>query len=148
FAKQRNRLAKQMKRFGKRLDRLAKQFLANTRNVLSPARSWKSVPSSGSKKEGDSTMPRPSTRLTSEKLKELARVGAEHALKELRADIIAIERTFPELALPRRRRQVRAAVASATKRVRKMSAAARAEVSRRMKRYWAARRKAKAKLLK
>ncbi len=93
-------------------------------------------------------MPRPSMRLTAEKLKELARVGAEHALNELRAEIIAIERTFPELALPKRRRQVRAAVASATKRVSKMSAAARSEVSRRMTKYWAERRKAKAKLSK
>ena len=50
-------------------------------------------------------MPRTSTsRLSPEKLRELARAGAAAALKELRADIIAIERTFPELALPQRRR--------------------------------------------
>ena len=91
-------------------------------------------------------MPRPRTRLSTERLRELARTGAEHALNQLRAEIIAIERAFPELALPKTRRTVRAAVAKATKRARTMSAAARAEVSRRMKRYWAERRKAKAKL--
>ena len=91
-------------------------------------------------------MPRPSTNLSTDKLRELARRGAESALNELRAEIIAIERAFPELGLPKTRRNVRTAVASATKRARKMSAAARAEVSRRMKRYWAERRKAKAKL--
>jgi 2-succinyl-5-enolpyruvyl-6-hydroxy-3-cyclohexene-1-carboxylate synthase len=93
-------------------------------------------------------MPRPSTKLTAERLKELARVGAEQALSQLRAEIIAIERAFPELGLPKTRRTVRTAVATATKRARKMSATARAAVSRRMKRYWAERRKAKAKLAK
>jgi len=91
-------------------------------------------------------MPRPSTALSTEKLKELARRGAESAISELRAEIIAIERAFPELGLPKTRRTVRTAVAIATKRARKMSAAARAAVSRRMKRYWAERRKAKAKV--
>jgi hypothetical protein len=91
-------------------------------------------------------MSKPSAGLTAEKLKELARVGAEQALSQLRAEIIAIERAFPELGLPKTRRRVRTAVASATKRARKMSAAARAEVSRRMKRYWAERRKARAKM--
>ena len=89
-------------------------------------------------------MPRPSTGLNAEKLKELARVGAEHALNQLRAEIIAIERAFPELV--RGRRVLRRSVAKATKRAGKMSAAARAAVSRRMKLYWAERRKAKAKL--
>ena len=94
-------------------------------------------------------MPRTSTsRLSPEKLRELARAGAEAALRELRADIIAIERTFPELALPRRRRQARAAVNRAVKRTRRMSAAARKVVSERMKRYWAERRKAKTKATK
>src|SRR5436190_1981399 len=37
--------------------------------------------------------------LTTGRLKELARRGAEVALKELRADIVAIERTFPEIRL-------------------------------------------------
>jgi hypothetical protein len=53
----------------------------------------------GAKMPGTST-----SRLSSEKLRELARAGAAAALKQLRADIIAIERTFPELALPQRRR--------------------------------------------
>jgi hypothetical protein len=84
--------------------------------------------------------------LSAEKLKELARAGAELALKELRADIIAIERTFPELALPQRRRALRKSVERATARTRRLSAAARKAVSERMKRYWAERRKAKAKI--
>jgi hypothetical protein len=91
-------------------------------------------------------MARTSTsRLSPAKLRDLARAGAEAALKELRADIIAIERTFPELALPERRRQARTAVNLAVKRTRRMSAAARKAVSERMKRYWAERRKAKSK---
>lgn len=90
-------------------------------------------------------MPRTTTGLSTEKLKELARAGAEQALKELRAEIIAIERTFPELALPRRRRAVRQSVQRATRRTRTMSAAARKAVSVSMKRYWAERRKARAK---
>jgi hypothetical protein len=91
-------------------------------------------------------MPRAENRLSTEKLRELARAGAELALKELRAEIIAIERTFPELALPRRRRALRQSLNEATERTRTMSAAARKAVSERMKRYWAERRKAKAKL--
>jgi len=42
--------------------------------------------------------------LTTARLKDLARRGAEVALKELRAEIAAIERTFPELGLPASRR--------------------------------------------
>ena len=80
------------------------------------------------------------------KLRELAREGAEVALKRLRAEIIAIERTFPELALPRRRHAARQAVKNVTTRTRRMSAAARKAVSQRMKRYWAERRKAQAKV--
>ena len=64
----------------------------------------------------------------------------------LRAEIIAIERTFPELALPASRRAVRETVQNARKRGRKMSAAARKAVSARMKKYWAERRKARAKV--
>jgi hypothetical protein len=84
--------------------------------------------------------------LTAERLRELARVGAAATLNELRAQIIAIERTFPELALPRGRRAVVQAVETARKRTRNMSAAARKAVSERMKKYWAERRKAKAKM--
>ena len=72
--------------------------------------------------------------------------GAEALLKRLRAEIVAVERTFPELALPRRRRQVRQAVKTARKRTRQMSAATRKAVSARMTKYWAERRKAHAKV--
>lgn len=85
-------------------------------------------------------------RLNAGKLRELARTGAEVTLKRLRAEIIAIERTFPELALPRRRRALRQSVKQATNRTRQMSAAARQAVSERMKKYWAERRKAQAKI--
>jgi len=81
-----------------------------------------------------------------EQLRVLARQGAEEALKRLRAEIIAIERTFPELALPRRRHAVRKAVQQTRTRTRTMSAAARRAVSERMKKYWAERRKAKQKV--
>jgi hypothetical protein len=67
-------------------------------------------------------------------------------LKQLRAEIIAIERTFPELALSRKRRAVRRAFNSARNRVRTMTDAERKAVSERMKKYWAERRKAKAKV--
>jgi uncharacterized protein with WD repeat len=91
-------------------------------------------------------MPRgPAGGLSPERLRELARTGAEVALRHLRAEIIAIERTFPELALPRRRRAFRQSVQQATDRTSRMSAAARKAVSARMKRYWAERRKAQAK---
>jgi hypothetical protein len=91
-------------------------------------------------------MPRTtSTRLSPQRLRDLARAGAEVTLKRLRAEIIAIERTFPELALPRRQRAVRKAVKQATNRTRRMSAAARKATSDRMRRYWAERRKAQAK---
>jgi hypothetical protein len=83
--------------------------------------------------------------LNGEKLREFARAGAEVTLKRLRAEMIAIERVFPELALPRRRRAVRRSIQKAAKRTRRMSAAARKAVSLRMKRYWAERRKAVAK---
>jgi hypothetical protein len=84
--------------------------------------------------------------LSAEKLRDLARTGAEVTLNRLRAEIIAIERTFPELALPQRRRALRRTVKQATNRTRQMSAAARKVVSERMKKYWAERRKAQAKI--
>ena len=89
---------------------------------------------------------RPSTRLSTERFRELARTGAETLLKQLRAEIVAIERTFPELALPRRRRAVRRTIKTARMRGREVSQAARREISRRMKRDWAERKKAKAKV--
>jgi hypothetical protein len=91
-------------------------------------------------------MPQAVRGLSVEQLKEMARQGAAEALKRLRAEIIAIERTFPELALPRRRRAVRQTIKSAAPRARTMSAAARRAVSERMKKYWAERRKAKARV--
>lgn len=84
--------------------------------------------------------------LSAEKIRELARAGAEVTITRLRAEIIAIERTFPELALSRRRRAARKAVKQATSRTRRMSAAARKAISQRMQRYWAERRKAQAKV--
>lgn len=91
-------------------------------------------------------MPRGQKGLSMERLRELAKAGAATALKQLRAEIVAIERTFPELALPHGRRAVRRAVESAGLRTRTMSAAAKKAVSVRMKKYWAERRKAKAKV--
>lgn len=86
------------------------------------------------------------TKLSADRLRELARVGAEVTLKQLRAEIIAIERSFPELALLRRRRALRRSVKEGTNQTRRMSAAERKAVSERMKRYWAERRKAQAKV--
>ena len=91
-------------------------------------------------------MPRGVAGLTAERLRDLARSGAETVLKQLRAEIIAIERTFPELALPQKRRAVRDAFQKARRRVRTMTAAERKAVSERMKKYWAERRKAKARV--
>jgi len=91
-------------------------------------------------------MPRGTGRLSLEQLRELARKGADEALKRLRAEIIAIERTFPELALPRRRHAVRRSIKAAAPRARTMSAAARKAVSERMKKYWAERKKVHAKV--
>jgi hypothetical protein len=84
--------------------------------------------------------------LSPDRIRELARAGAEVALQRLRAEIVAIERAFPELALPRKRRAVRRSFKQATERTYRMSAAARKAVSARMKRYWAERRKAKARV--
>jgi hypothetical protein len=84
--------------------------------------------------------------LSAEKLRDLARAGAEVALKRLRAEIIAIERAFPELALPKKRRALRRTLKQATNRTSRMSAATRQAVSVRMKRYWAERRRARARL--
>ena len=88
----------------------------------------------------------PNPRLTADRLRQLARTGAEVTLKRLRAEIIAIERAFPELRLPQRRRAVRRSLKNAATRTRKLSAAARKAASARMKRYWAERRKAQAKV--
>lgn len=84
--------------------------------------------------------------LSLERMRELARTGAAATLKQLRTEIIAIERTFPELALPKTRRAVRRSVKAAGQRARSMSTAARKALSLRMKKYWAERRKAKARV--
>ena len=84
--------------------------------------------------------------LTADRLRELARTGAEVTLNRLRVEIIAIERAFPELRLPAGRRALRRSVKQVQTRARTMSAAARKAVSARMKRYWAERRKAQAKV--
>ena len=86
--------------------------------------------------------------LTPERIRQLATEGAAKALNQLRAEVIAIERTFPELALPAKRRAFRQTIQRAERRGRSMSAAARKEVSARMKKYWAERRKAQAKTAK
>ena len=91
-------------------------------------------------------MARGSGGLTAERLRDLARSGAENMLKQLRAEIIAIERTFPELAIPEKRRAVREALQKVRRRVRTMTAAERKAVSERMRKYWAERRKARAKM--
>jgi hypothetical protein len=90
-------------------------------------------------------MPRTASGLSTDELQELARVGAGQALMQLRAEIVAVERTLPELALPRRRLALERALSKAGRKSRTMSAAASKAVSRRMKRYWAERRRAKAK---
>ena len=84
--------------------------------------------------------------LSAERLKELARAGADQAIKQLRAEMVAIERTFPELRLSKGRRMLRRSIDQAARRTTRMSAAARKAVSDRMKRYWAERRKAQAKV--
>ena len=91
-------------------------------------------------------MPRQSLKLSAARLQELARSGAETALKQLRAEIIAIERTFPELAFPQTRRALHRTVKTIGKRGRRMSQEARDAVSKRMKTYWSERRKAKQKV--
>ena len=92
-------------------------------------------------------MPRTAAKgLSVERLRELARAGAEAALQNLRAEIIAIEQAFPELAIQQTRRALGKSLTDATRRTRTMSATARKAVSQRMKRYWAERRKAQAKM--
>ena len=84
--------------------------------------------------------------LTTDRLRELARTGAEVTLNRLRAEVIAIERAFPELRLPAGRRALRKTYKEVKARTRIMSTEARKAVSARMKRYWAERRKAQAKV--
>ena len=74
--------------------------------------------------------------LNAARLRELARAGADQAVKQLQA----------ELALAKRRRALRRSITQAARRTTRMSVAARKAVSDRMKRYWAERRKAQAKI--
>ena len=81
---------------------------------------------------------------------DLARRGAEHRYQELKAELNALVRQFPNVVkggremLRRGRRAVNAAAVEMRPRKRKrMSPAARKAVSARMKKYWAAKRRAK-----
>ena len=102
------------------------------------------------------------TELSRDALRQLARVGAQRRLEELRQEEAAIRAAFPDLddtSRPRRGRRGRppgrSAEATATargaaatdgrtrrRRRKPMSAAQKRAVSERMKKYWAARRKA------
>jgi hypothetical protein len=79
--------------------------------------------------------------LNREDLHRLARLGAKARLEELHRETTAIRQAFPDLFGKRRT----GAATEAARRRRGMSAAARKAVSERMKKYWAGRRKAKAK---
>jgi hypothetical protein len=91
-------------------------------------------------------MPKGRRGLSLERLREMAKVGAEATLKQLRAEIVAIERTFPELSLRQTRRAIRRSVKKVRRQGSEMSAAAKKAISLRMKKYWAERRKAGAKV--
>ena len=85
-------------------------------------------------------------------VKRFARIGAEARLAELHAEIASIVRVFPDLARSTdapRGRAAATATATPKKRARRrnfnMSAEQKQAVSDRMKKYWAARRKEKAK---
>ena len=80
--------------------------------------------------------------LSAERVRKLAREGAESLLKRLRMEIAVIEKTFPELALPQRRRTLGRTLKNASKRAQKMSVAARKEASKRIKKYGVERRRA------
>lgn len=84
-------------------------------------------------------------KVDSDRLRMLARTGAEVTLTRLRAEIADLERLFPELASSTRSRAPRTVAAGTVKRARRMSAAARKAVSERMTKYWAARRRAREK---
>lgn len=93
--------------------------------------------------------------LNDDVLRRLARLGAQARLEQLEVERRAILAAFPELALAGRGRQSRrgapvpqtTAAAKPRRRGRRpgMTAAQRKEVSERMTRYWAGRRKGKAK---
>jgi hypothetical protein len=86
---------------------------------------------------------------------DMARKGAEHRYEELRAEMAALVKHFPHLtrrtgaqgasAISAGTSTAEAAVPAVRRQTKKMSAAARRAVSERMKKYWADRRKEKAR---
>ena len=90
-------------------------------------------------------MAKKAQRLSAERIRQLARASAERLLEELRAEVTAIERTFPELSGSRRAKTVQRVTKAVRKRAGTMSAAARKAASKRMKKYWAERKRAKRK---
>ena len=87
--------------------------------------------------------------LSRDELRRLARLGAKSRLEELRREEAAIRRAFPELFRGGGRGAAAddapARAGGGRRRRSRMSAAARKAVSERMKKYWASRRKSKAK---
>ena len=79
---------------------------------------------------------------------ELARKGAEHRYQELKAEIAALRKYFPELTRTSRVTQPQIDMSSEPaamidrprRKRRRMSATARKAVSKRMKKYWAMKR--------
>ena len=80
-------------------------------------------------------------------MKGFARRGAEARITELKAELDAIYRAFPDLRIQARKvvvnheEQFAGGVNVTSRRRRKMSAAQRKAVSERMRKYWAGRRK-------
>lgn len=85
-------------------------------------------------------MPR-TTRLADSELRRLARVGAEVRLGELRAEVAAIERTFPELGRAAGGTRNDLTPRPTRKKRRQMTAAQKQAISERMRRYWADRKR-------
>jgi hypothetical protein len=89
--------------------------------------------------------------LSQQDVRQYALVGAQARLDALRAEVQSLLGAFPELARKRGPGATRAVAAEGKVKARRrgrrraMSAEERREVSERMKRYWAARRREKAK---
>ena len=77
-------------------------------------------------------------------LKQFARWGAEVRVRQLRLELAAIFKIFPELRNKPYTDDGQQMGTTTRRRRRKMGAAERRAVSLRMKKYWAARRKQKA----
>jgi len=77
-------------------------------------------------------------------IRELARLGAQHRVEELRNELARLTKEFPDVASDVARTDVARDAAPKAKRF-QMSAAQRKAVSVRMKRYWASRRASKSK---